>query len=85
VDHGLSGAGPLKDVLTGKTLGVTVTVTNQGATLESGQGVPDYGTPASVVFDGFWDFGGKAHPWNRSWDRDECFTYTFSGLDPGAE
>ena len=43
--------GLLKDISTGKTVGVTVTVTGSGVVSNAVQGHPIYGTPASVVFD----------------------------------
>lgn len=84
VDYGLSNSGPLKNVLNGANTGITVTVTNLGATYYPYAGVPDYGTPASIVFDGFVDFGGMPNP-SISLFSTSVLAYTFSGLDPGLE
>src|SRR5260370_19503950 len=50
VDYGIAGSGLLKNVANGASVGVTVTVTNSGAVYYPYADVPDYRTPASLVF-----------------------------------
>src|SRR2546428_6170977 len=85
VDYGVAGSGLLKNVANGASVGVTVTVTNSGAVYYPYAGVPDYGTPASIVFDGFVDFGGQPNPSITLPASSSVLAYTFSGLDPNSE
>lgn len=83
--YGFAQAGPLKDIATGAALKAKVSVVNANGAVSGNQARPDYGSPASVVFDGFVDFGGQPDP---SIDLDtaaDVLTYTFSGLDPSLE
>jgi hypothetical protein len=85
VDYGVAGSGLLKNVANGASVGVTVTVTNSGAVYYPYAGVPDYGTPASIVFEGFVDFGGQPNPSITLPASSSVLAYTFSGLDPNSE
>jgi hypothetical protein len=78
-------SGPLKNIASGAALGVTVTVTAVGGAGGNVAGWPTYGTPASVVFDGFVDFGGKPDPALEMTATNESVTYSFSGLDPNSD
>jgi phosphatidylinositol-3-phosphatase len=83
VGYGPSGSGPLLNIANGLPTGVTVAVTNAGVVTSGVQGGPDYGTPASVVFDGFVDFGGNTSP-GLELSSGAVLAYNFSGLDPAA-
>ncbi|MBI1841917.1 MAG: hypothetical protein HYR88_13845 [Verrucomicrobia bacterium] len=80
-----SATGPLKNVGTGKSAGVTLTTTNSGAAAGGVQGRPDYGSPASTVFEGYVDFGGQPDPGIEIGGATDIYTLVFSGLDPAAE
>ncbi|MEY2407518.1 MAG: phosphatidylinositol-3-phosphatase [Verrucomicrobiota bacterium] len=82
---GTSGSVGLRDTVTGAAVGVTVTVTSAGVVAGGVQAVPDHGTPASVVFDGFVDFSGTLNPGLEIDTAADFVTYTFSGLDPNSE
>jgi hypothetical protein len=79
---GPGGGGALKNIETGEILPVTVTITAQGVAKAHVQGIPSYGTPASVVFDGYIDFNGEPDPGLELPVSTNFVTYTFSGLDP---
>ena len=49
---GAAAAGTLRNITNASAVGVTLTVTNAGVVASATQGTPDYGTPASLVFDG---------------------------------
>jgi hypothetical protein len=83
--YGPTQQGLLKDIQTGARLGVAVKVTGSGVVSNAVQGRPLYGTPASVVFDGFVDFGGRPSPSLEMDVATDSVTYTFSGLDPALE
>src|SRR6266478_1959604 len=85
VDYGIAGSGLLKNVANGASVGVTLTVTNSGAGYYPYAGVPDYGTPASIIFEGFVDFGGQPNPSITLPSSNSVLAYTFSGLDPNSE
>ncbi len=76
--------GLLKEVTTGNPTGVSVTITNLGAAGDSYQGRPDYGSPASVIFEGIVDFGGRPLP-GIDVAGTNVYVIQFSGLDPSAE
>jgi hypothetical protein len=78
-------SGPLKNIASGAALGVLVTVTATGGAGGNVAGWPTYGTPASVVFHDFVDFGGKPDPALEMTATNESVTYTFTGLNPGSE
>ena len=78
-------SGKLRDIATGAPLNWTVDVTATGVVDGGVQGNPTYGTPASVVFDGFVDFFGQPNPGLELPIGTEVVTYSFSGLDPNAE
>lgn len=76
-------SGKLKDITSGAALAVTVAVTTNRIAYGNVQGVPGYGTPASVLFDGFVYFGGLSPGLESSASTNDV-TYTFSGLNPEA-
>ena len=78
-------SGPLRNIATGAPLGWSVNVTAAGVVDGGIQGNPTYGTPASVVFEGFVDFFGQPNPGLELPAGTDVVTYTFSGLDPNAE
>jgi hypothetical protein len=78
-------SGALKNISNGASVGANVVVTSSGLATGAVQGVPDYGTPASVVFDGFVNFAGTPNPGIEVDAATDFITYTFSGLDPSAE
>src|SRR5262245_6336350 len=83
--YGPGDSGPLRDILTGASLPWRGTVTATGVVAGAVQGNPTYGTPASIVFDGFVDFFGQPNPGLELTGSTNFVTYTFSGLDPEAE
>lgn len=83
--YGPGDSGALKDILTGAALPWRVSVTANGAVGGGVQGNPTYGTPASVVFEGYVDFFGQPNPGLELTGATNFVTYTFSGLDPSAE
>src|SRR5258706_5123645 len=58
---GPGASGLLKNITNGTPTAVTVTAVGSSLVFGSTQGVPDFGTPASTVFDDYVDFGGSAH------------------------
>jgi hypothetical protein len=78
-------SGALKNISTGVGVGVNVAVTSSGVVNGAVQSVPDYGTPAFVVFDGFVTFAGAPNPGIELDTAADFITYTFSGLDPNSE
>src|SRR5438093_8016804 len=83
--YGPGQSGRLKNIASGAALGVSVTVTAAGGAGGNVAGWPTYGTPASVVFDGFVDFGGKPNPALEMTAATDSVTYSFSGLDPNSD
>jgi hypothetical protein len=75
-------AGKLRDIISGATLPISVNVTSNGVAFGQVQGTPAYGSPASVVFDGFVDMSGDPFPGLELGAATNFVTYTFSGLDP---
>src|SRR5881397_3808975 len=60
---GTASSGALKNITTGASLPVTLTVTVAGnVTFEGTQGNPSAGTPAYTTFNGFVDFTGTPNP-----------------------
>ncbi len=82
---GAASSGPLLNVADGSPVSAMVTVTNNAVTFATLANVPDYGTPAFIVFDGYVDFGGTNNPSIELAGAVAEFTYTFTGLDPAAE
>jgi len=82
---GPSQAGLLRNIATGQKLSITLSVSANGFTAGGVQGHPAYGTPASVIFDGFVDFAGGPSPGIELSSTTNRVTYTFSGLDPNLE
>jgi len=82
---GVSGSVSLKNITNGASVGVTVTVANSGAVQGAVQGTPDYGSPASYLFDGYVDFFGDTTPGIELDTATDFVTYTFSGLNPAFE
>jgi len=82
---GFAASGVLKNITNGLPAGVTLAVTNSGVVASATQGTPDYGTPASIVFDGYVDFGGTNNPGYEVAGASAILTYTFTGLNPNAE
>jgi phosphatidylinositol-3-phosphatase len=82
---GQPAAGGLTNISDGLPAAAAVTITSNGVATSAVQGVPPYGTPASVVFDGFVDFSGTNNPSLEVAGAGAFWTYTFTGLDPGAE
>ena len=78
-------SGKLKDITTGKAVSVSVKVTGTSVAATGVQGAPTYGSPASVIFDGFVDFGGQDTPALEMNDVTDSLVYTFTGLDSNAE
>jgi hypothetical protein len=79
--YGPGGGGPLKDIATGSNLPVSVAILGEGVAKNHIQGVPAYGSPASIVFDGFVFFDGEPDPALELAATTNGVTYTFSGLD----
>lgn len=79
-DHGV-----LKDFTTGVKLGVQVSIQLKGGVAGAVQGIPDFGTPASVIFDGIVDFAGFPDPGIELIGSTNSLVITFSGLDPDLE
>jgi len=79
-----SQVGSLKDISSGATLGVTLTVFSSGIVLSTNAGSPAFGTPAFIIFDGFVDFNGEPNP-SVELNDTASVTYYFSGLDPASE
>src|ERR1051325_4599778 len=77
-------SGALKDVSTGTDLPVQVSV-SASASPNTIQGRPFFGTPASIVFDGFVDLAGFPFPALEMGATTAFVTYTFNGLDPTRE
>jgi len=78
-----TSTGALKNISTGATLPVTLTVTVGGnVTFEGTQGNPSPGTPAYVAFNGFVDFQGTPNPSIALNGAGATYSYTFTGLDP---
>ena len=82
---GASAGGVLKNITNGSTLGVTLTVTSGSGVASATQATPDFGTPASIVFDGYVDFGGTNNPGYEVAGSSAFLTYTFTGLNPNTE
>src|ERR1051325_9928421 len=59
---GPAQSGALKNISNGASVGASVNITTVSSAAGAIQGVPDYGTPASIVFDGYVNFGGKPNP-----------------------
>ncbi|HUS34207.1 MAG TPA: lamin tail domain-containing protein [Verrucomicrobiae bacterium] len=76
-------SGPLKDIATGATLPVSLTIAQSGAGISSSntQGIPSPGTPVYAAFNGFVDFQGSPSP-SIEVSVGGLVTYTFSGLNP---
>ncbi len=85
--YGTAGApagGLLKNITNGLTVGATVTITNAGTTVSGSQVPPAYGSPASIVFDGYVDFQGTPNP-SIEVVGTATWAYVFTGLDPSSE
>ena len=82
---GFAASGVLKNITNGLPAGVTLAVTSSGVVASATQGTPDYGTPASIVFDGYVDFGGTNNPGYEVAGASAILTYTFTGLNPNVE
>jgi len=81
--YGPGQSGRLKNIATGANLPFSVTVT--GTSLSGAvQGRPDYGSPASIVFDGIVDLAGFPSP-ALELAATNALVYTFTGLNPNAE
>jgi len=80
-------AGPLRAILTGSNLPVTLTVTNFSLPYGgSSSGAPNAGTPAHSVFNGCVHFGTGGNLWHAPiLDNDAVVAHVFSGLTPGTE
>lgn len=80
---GVGSSGPLKDIQTGATLPVTLTITTtaSGVTPSTTQASPAAGTPLYSVFNGFVDFQGTPNP-SIELTPGGVVTYTFTGLNP---
>jgi hypothetical protein len=76
-------SGPLKNVLTGANLPVTLTITTSNTSIGAAgtQGVPAPGTPLYETFNGFVDFQGSPSP-SIEITEGGAITYTFTGLNP---
>src|SRR3954470_9388018 len=77
-------SGYLRDFASGATLPIAVTVRSSNLITSTVQGRPDYGSPASIVFDGVVDFAGFPNP-SLELANNSSLTYTFSGLNPASE
>src|SRR3954470_3829267 len=60
--YGPGQTGPLKNIANGSALPISVAVTASAQVAGAVQGRPDYGSPASIVFDGIVDFAGFPDP-----------------------
>ena len=80
---GVGSAGPLKDINTGATLPVTLTITTSGSGIAPAgtQGRPVVGTPLYDAFNGYVDFQGTPNP-SIELTAGGLVTYTFTGLNP---
>src|SRR5262245_10594928 len=78
-----ASSGPLKNITTGATLPVTLTITRSatGVTGAATQGDPAPGTPLYTTFNGFVDFQGTPNP-SVQVESGGVLTYTFTGLNP---
>lgn len=81
---GSPGSGFLKDIATGADTSVTLAVTASGVNYADAQGNPAPGTDAYNMFDGYVDFGSVSGASIETAGAD-IYTYTFSGLDLGAD
>jgi len=82
--YGPGQSGALKSISNGSNLGVSLSVTGSGQASGGVQGRPDYGSPASIVFDGIVDLAGFPDP-ALELSGAAVVTYTFSGLNPNSE
>ena len=55
-------SGTLKNITNGAAVAASVSITTVSSVAGPIQGVPNYGSPASIVFDGYVNFGGKPNP-----------------------
>ncbi|HEY6226067.1 MAG TPA: lamin tail domain-containing protein, partial [Verrucomicrobiae bacterium] len=80
---GVGAAGPLKDITTGATLPVTltITITPSGVVPAAAQGSPAVGTPLYDAFNTYVDFQGTPNP-SIELTSGGLVTYTFTGLNP---
>lgn len=83
--YGPGQSGKMKDIGTGAPLNVTLKVVGSNVVATGVQGAPTYGTPASVIFDGFIDFSGQDTPALEMNGVTNTLIYTFTGLDPDKE
>lgn len=81
--NGAGSSGPMKNIETGASLPVTLTITtsDSGLAAAGGQGIPAVGTPAHTIFSGFVDFQGTPSP-SVELAVGGLVTYTFTGLHP---
>jgi len=76
-------SGPLKDINTGQTLGVTLTLTRVGqVTPEIFGATPATGTPLNSAFAGYVDWANNSANNNINVGLSAYVTNTFSGLNP---
>ena len=75
-------SGPLKNILTGANLPVTLTIQNVSATGGTTSGSPSAGTPASSVFNGYIDWGTAAVNDAVMTAAGASISYNLTGLDP---
>lgn len=74
--------GPLRDIVTGATLPVTLNVTNANVTAGQTSGAPLPGTPAYNAFNGFVDFGSGSADHALLLDGNAVVAHRLSGLNP---
>ncbi|MEX2187438.1 MAG: hypothetical protein WD875_11610, partial [Pirellulales bacterium] len=74
-------AGPLRNIATGATTGITLTVTASGITYAGTSAAPAAGTDAANIFGPFVDFSTGAGT-SLELDGADTYTHAFSGLDP---
>ncbi|HMJ88430.1 MAG TPA: lamin tail domain-containing protein, partial [Candidatus Acidoferrum sp.] len=79
---GPTSAGALKNIATGASLPVSLTIANTGSTGGTTSGAPDANTPAYNLFTGFVDWGNGSVNHAIQTAAGQSVTRTFSGLDP---
>jgi hypothetical protein len=77
-----TNSGPLKNIATGATLPVSLTVTNKGCANGTTSGTPATGTPAYTNFNGFVTFANSIVQVQQPLSTSNVLAYVFTGLDP---
>ncbi|MGI9241969.1 MAG: lamin tail domain-containing protein, partial [Verrucomicrobiales bacterium] len=79
-----TASGFMRDIGSGASTPVTLTVSESGVSYESSTGVPAAGTDADDIFGGFVDFS-SGNPHSLAISGGDVFTYEFSGMDPASK